>query len=181
MYAELVERGAMSAHEIEYAANVPSGRLYSVLESLENRGAVIKTEDSPRTFDAVNPRKILRSAIDELDKDVDKALATAEPAFEKRLNSLVDDQQADWVVKGSNGITAHLRSLIKESKDSIMISDDDISWLGSKDYNVLKHLASSKVNIRLISSPRFKEQMQDLHASGVQARFSEWYLPILYL
>lgn len=173
VYATLVEKGAMSPSDIVYATDVPSGRVYDVLKSLEKRGAIIEIKNKPKVFDAQNPRMVLNSELDELEKRVDKALISAEQSWEKRSISLANYDESAWTVRGDRGIVTQLREIMQNVDKSLIICDEDINWLGKRDHKIIKKIARSNKKVKILSSPAFSETLEDMNSYGVETRTKE--------
>lgn len=167
VYAALVEKGAMQPRDLIFEADVPSGRVYHILNLLAKRGAIVQTGSRPKSFDAQNPRKVLHTELDQIEKKVDKALQSAEQAFEKRANAITNSSESAWTVNGQRGIITQIRALTEEAKKSIVISDNDISWLGRRDFRILKKMVASGIDVKVISTMNFVEDLEHMNSLGI--------------
>lgn len=180
-YAALVEKGAMTPAELSQDTDIASGRIYDVLRSLEKRGALIEVGDKPKVYDAQNPRNILYSELTKLEKEIDKALQSAEQAWEKRANSVTNNNAEIWAVRGSRAIVNQLRGLMHPELASLFICDYDLSWLGKRDHKILKKMASEKKDVRIISQAGFTEDLEYLDSLGVSVKIGEDRLAECYI
>lgn len=172
-YATLVEKGAMTPPELSKDTDIASGRIYDVLRSLEKRGAVIEVGEKPKLYDAQNPRNILFGELTKIEKEIEKALPSAEQAWEKRANALTNSDAEVWTVRGMKGIVNQFRGLLREDLSSLLICDSDLSWLGRRDYKILKKMASEKKDVRIIGQAGFMEDLEYLDSLGVNVKIGE--------
>lgn len=170
VYATLVEKGAMSPKDLVYETDVPSGRIYDVLKSLEKRGALIEIESKPKICDAQHPRMVLSGELDAIEKKVDKALVSAEQSWEKRSNTIANNNESAWTVRGAKGIVTQLRELMQNISESVILCDDDINWLGKRDYKIIRNIIKAKKEVKILSSSVFSEVLEDLSSYGIEVK-----------
>lgn len=180
-YAALVEKGAMYPNDIVDETGIPSGRIYDILKSLEKRGAVIQIEDRPKKYDAQNPRLVLTTHFDKLEKSISKVLPTAEQVWERRAVTINEDEETHaWTVKGRRGIVTQIRGLMEKTKNSVIISDKDVSWIGKRDLKIIKSLIEKNTSIKIISSATFREDLENLNSMKVETKagdaMSDYYI-----
>jgi len=171
-YATLVEKGAMTPQELVYETDIPSGRIYDIIKSLEKRGALLGEGGKPKKYDAQNPRSILFSELAMFEKEIDKALPSAEQAWEKRASSLSSGDTFAWTVQGQKAIVTQIRTLMQYNPTSLLICDSDLSWLGRRDHKILRRMISGKKDARIIGQTSFKEDLEYLDNLGVDVRIN---------
>lgn len=86
-YRTLLELGATTAHRLAEDSDVPEGRIYDVLSSLETRGMVRSQEASrPKRFLAVEPsvaiNRLVEGRIRELEAEIERFQSLAEDLSE---------------------------------------------------------------------------------------------------
>lgn len=179
-YATLVEKGAMSPQDLVYEAEIPIGRIYDVLNSLTRRGAVIEDTSRPKTVDAQNPRMVLYGELDNIEKKAERALTSAEQSWERRTSTINHDNSSAWTVKGPRGLITQVRNIMKDAETSLIICDENISWLGKIDHKVIRRLVHAKKDVRILSSSSFAEELENLASLGIKVRmnnkFSSCYI-----
>lgn len=86
-YQVLFNQGLLTASEISKMAEIPQGRVYSVLKSLENRGFCNMFSGSVKKFEAVNPKMAFKSLLKAKEtalKEVEELSEELEEAFESK-------------------------------------------------------------------------------------------------
>lgn len=133
LWAALLSRGISTAGELSDIANVPRSRSYDVLESLEKKGFIIIKIGKPIKYIAVPPEEVIERVKKKIKLDADKHTKTLEQ-FKKselldELNTLhksgidlVDPADLSGSLKGRNNMYAHLESMIKNAKSSVVLS-----------------------------------------------------------
>jgi len=90
-YRSLLETGPTTAKELSRASDVPMGRIYDVLNSLETHNLVrSQTASRPKKYVAVEPE----TALDRLLEDKKRELQEKAAQFEELVDTLVDDLEA---------------------------------------------------------------------------------------
>lgn len=168
IYSTLVERGAMKPADIVVRAGVAQGKVYTVLEELRDKGAVIKMGSRPALYDAQNPRHVLDAAIRGIDDLKEQAMAAgAEEAYERRYEQTVRREPC-WTVHGINGIQVQLAELAEGCKESLKVADEDMGWLGASGRKILNNTAESRA-VMVAGTEAFTEALRGLGAR-VEAR-----------
>lgn len=175
VYSTLVERGAMKPADIVVRAGVAQGKIYTVLEELLGKGAVIKTRDRPAMYDAQNPRHVLGREIRGIEDVKERAMAAgAEEAYEKRYDQTVKEAPC-WTVHGMNGIHVQLAEMADGCRESLKIADEDLGWLGVPGRKLLNRTAKGR-RVMVAGTSAFKEELGRLGA-GIEARVCSFVRP----
>jgi len=169
VYDVLIEEGPLRANDIALKANVPAGRIYSVLDNLEKKGYVKKRGKRPTTYDAQHPRFVIERELEVLETEAKVALASAEEAWEVRSEQHESGLENAWTVSSLFGITTEFRRLATEAKKSIYAVDPNIEWLQRKDQEILSKLHSHG-NVNILSSPMSEDMLKTLKAEGINGR-----------
>jgi len=184
VYTTLVERGRCTAKRLSREADVPLGRVYDVVDSLEERRMVRVQHDAhPRTVTAVDPE----SAIDGL-LSVRREQAADELA---RLERVADDVRAEFertgVVTGERfvttalgaaeaydllvdryaGATEDLLLVFREPPAGADIDADDTP------IDVLQAVREEGVEVRILLSTEALAAVTDAHRSRLAALVAE--------
>lgn len=163
-YCVLVERGVCLANDISIKANIPSGRIHSVLLKLYGIGAVKKIESRPVKYEAFNPNIVVQNEINKINKLWLEAEKEVMPIWEARAEEK-KDQLPTSIVEGISGIVNGIRDLLFESEDSFLLVLDDLDWISSKDISRFRNLIKSKTKIIIVSSN--SQNLEDIVESGV--------------
>ena len=173
-YAALVDRGAMNPTDVIDYTDIPSGRIYDTLKSLEKRGAVIQIDDRPKLYDAQNPRIVLNTHFQSLEQKIANTLKNAEEAWEHRVQTINNNNEIHaWSVRGRRGISIQLRSFMESCKKSVLIVDRDISWIGRRDDKIIRNLIQNNVEVKIISSASFRENLEHLNSLQVETKWGD--------
>lgn len=87
VYHALLEKGLSTAHQISYASQVPDGKIYPVLASLEQKHFVKKYDGFPQRFSAVDPSLVLPQVISKKKQELQQLQQQATTTI-KELQSL---------------------------------------------------------------------------------------------
>lgn len=128
VYATLVEQGVMKPADLVARSGVAQGKIYTVLDELNKRGAIVKIGDRPALYDAQHPRGVISKEFMALQESKDEAVNTAEEAYEQR-HAQVARKTACWTVYGMGGIQVQMHDLLADCKESVRIADRDLRWL----------------------------------------------------
>ena len=180
VYCTLVEKGAMKPADLVIHAGVAQGKIYSVLDELSEKGAIIKSRGKPTKYDAQNPRYVLDIMLDILTEKKEDALQRgAEEAYEKRYDQLIRETTC-WAVQGISGVLVQMRALVENCESSLMISDPDLNWIGSSGYRMLDKLLRDEKTLQVLGGPVMKDVLGDLNNKGADVRICDG-LPSYYL
>lgn len=128
VYATLVEQGVMKPADLAARSGVAQGKIYSVLEELNQRGVIVKIGDRPALYDAQHPRGVLDKEFTTLQASREAAVDAAEEAYEER-HAQGARNAACWTVYGMGGIQVQMHELLAGCKESVRIADRDLRWL----------------------------------------------------
>ncbi len=132
VWLALLKKGVASAGEISSMSGVPRSRTYDVLEGLEKRGFVILKLEKPVKYIGVKPRIILEKLKNNVRKNAeDKMLEISqikETAEFENLETLYNqgllpmkNEDASVALKGRTNITNHLREIIGNTKQEVIM------------------------------------------------------------
>lgn len=177
VYCTLVEKGAMKPADLSLNANVAQGKIYSVLDELENtKGVIFKSKSSHKLYDAQNPRSVLEKILSDLDQQKEDALKDAEQVYEMRSEQ-IPGKVACYTVQSISGIKITIRDLCSKSKKSVNISDDDLRWIGNDERKMIGKLIRDGKKVNLLSTLIPKNILEELQQLKVNIRISESVKP----
>lgn len=114
-YLTVLERGKATASEIADATGVSKRYVYSISESLEDRGFVaVDDHVVPTTIRAREPGQVIEGLTDEL--------AAMEPALSERHSQIDRDRQQFDVVKSRTTMLKRIGSFVSEADHEITLS-----------------------------------------------------------
>ncbi len=87
VYYALIEKGLSTAHQTSSASQVPDGKIYPVLASLEQKGFVKKYDGFPQRFSALDPSLVLPQVLSKKQQELHQLQQQATTTI-KELQSL---------------------------------------------------------------------------------------------
>ncbi|UCD21187.1 MAG: hypothetical protein JSW08_01420 [archaeon] len=160
-YLALSELGSTTTGPLVKKCLVPQSKIYSVLESLHNKGLVNHVlKGKIKYFQAKNPN-ILLSILKDKERKVKEILPDL-----KKISSLSKRKQSVEIYEGMKSITHFVVDLIENSKEgeewfSFSISEDQFSEK-SKDFwykvGYLRYL--KKLKVRIMDNIKYKKDFQ---------------------
>lgn len=178
VYCTLVEKGAMKPADLSLHANVAQGKIYSVLDELENtKGAIFKSRSSYKLYDAQNPRAVLEKILSDMEQQKEAALKDAEQVYEMRSEQ-IPGKVACYTVQSISGIKITIRDLCSKSKKFVNISDDDLRWIGNEERKMIARLIRDGIKINLLSTLIPKNILEELQQLNVNIHISENITPL---
>ena len=173
VYCTLVEKGSMKPADLSLHASVAQGKIYTVLEELEKtKGVIFKSKSASKLYDAQNPRYVLEQIQSNLNQQIKEALADAEQIYEKRSEQDIGKLNC-YTVQSISGVKITLRELIKNCKESLKIFDTNLRWIGSDERKMISRLILDKKNVEIISTPAFKNILDELSSTKVKVRYTK--------
>jgi len=164
IYCALVKYGVMKPTELVVHAGLSQDKLYTVLNQLIIKGAIVKLESSK--YDAQNPQYVLENLIENVEKKKKNALNEAKQVYEKRYENGINNSKC-YAISGVNGISTQIRTLMSECKKSLKICDIDLSWINNSERKIINRLVRDGKQISILSSYTYKEELIDLQEYGV--------------
>lgn len=122
-YISLLHQGEDTAEIISQLSNIPYTKVYSVLESLEERGWVEHGGGRPRRYYPRSPIDALRSEQITLESRFEEnqsvVLDELQPLYEKRD---VKEIPEIWIVRGETNSFNKILDLVTKAKKEIMLA-----------------------------------------------------------
>ena len=193
-YRALLETGPTTAKELSRASDVPMGRIYDVLNSLETHNLVrSQTASRPKKYVAVEPE----TALDRLLEDKKRELDEKASQYEELVETLADDLETAepvgdtfWTAAIGPEETADLLvERITAADDQVVIvvstfsQQFDLDDLGARVVAALEDALDRGVNVAMLMRPdvvealpqsvgkRYRETLQP--HEGFEVRTSE--------
>jgi sugar-specific transcriptional regulator TrmB len=186
IWTALLSKGVATAGELAEISNVPRSRSYDVLESLEKRGFIIVKLGKPIKYIAVSPNDVLhrikKEVLTNAESQIKYISKIGEEDFFNEVNLLykngiehVDPSTLSGLIQGRKNIYNQIETMIKEAKESIVISTSKTGLRRKLDLfgTILDRLSKKGVNIK-IASPEiegFKTSAELRSFGNFDARF----------
>ncbi|MHA2227470.1 MAG: TrmB family transcriptional regulator [Candidatus Hodarchaeales archaeon] len=170
VYLALLSSGIRTAKEISDESKIPIGRIYDVLNSLEDKGLADKQESRPKKFAAKEPKNAINNLLSMKKTDflslTEKAVVIEEKLC--HLHTEKPDESLFWsVALGQKAISRYIEKISEaEKKLQLIINFRVAARIPQKDViknliNTLKILSINGVSIRILISgvkPRSLEE-----------------------
>lgn len=125
-YLSLLNLGTVTAYRLSENSEVPFGRIYGILDSLENKGLVTMESKDPKKYRAVEPKTGLRALLNEKDKEwQDK---------KKELKELIDsleyqkkDSEPVKIIKSKEVYYRKIKESAEEAESEILFIAGNLS------------------------------------------------------
>ncbi len=182
VYLALVERGKSKVSEILSEAKLNSGRIYEILESLEEKGLVSSIkEEKTKYFTASPPKRVidyLNAKIDNVNKqkiNYEKTL----PELQKRYEEMQEETNVEVFlgVKGQKTAYEILFAEAKKDRTKEVIVNGIVKWDSySKEYidllrfYVFKKRKELKLKVKKIINPSAKKNLAEIKEDNAEIR-----------
>ena len=166
IWTALLSKGVATAGELAEISNVPRSRSYDVLESLEKRGFIIVKLGKPIKYIAVSPNEVLnrvkKEVLTSAESQVKYISKVGDEEFFNEINLLykngidhVDPATLSGLVQGRKNIYNQIESMIKNAKESVLISTSEDGLKRKLDMfnSVFNKLDKKGISIK-IASPK---------------------------
>lgn len=176
VWLALLRKGIASAGEIASSSGVPRSRTYDVLEGLEKRGFAIVQLGKPMKYIGVKPKMIIEKLKNNVRRNAEEKMLELSRikttnefgALESLYNVGIEPVKKEDIsvaLKGKSNISSHIREMIKNSKEEVIICTDvgevvSKSKLFQQTFNVLKTL-DVKVKIALSGNEKLIKQASE--------------------
>lgn len=115
-YMALLQRNPLNGYELAKHSGIPRADIYSTLQKLEERGAVLRVEDeSGSRYSPVRPDEVIGRLEASFRDTAKKARASLE-----QVGQPMDPVQV-WNVTGRNPLVAHARALIDGAARGLLV------------------------------------------------------------
>lgn len=167
-YLSLLSSGEDTAEAVSQRSNIPYTKVYSVLESLEERGWVEHGNGRPRKYYPRSPIDALRSEQITLEKQFeanqDVILEELQPIYEKKDIKEIPEL---WIVRGEmNSFNKIIELLEKANKEIILavptISEElifDYPNIAQKIFNFRHKIMDTNVSVKVLTTEKMKNML----------------------
>jgi len=164
-YLSLLHQGEDTAEIISQLSNIPYTKVYSVLESLEERGWVEHGGGRPRRYYPRSPIDALRSEQISLESRFEEnqgiVLEELQPLYEKRE---IKEIPEIWIVRGETNSFNKILDLVTKARKEIMLAIPtlpeeqlpDIPDFSVKVFNFLNSLMDSEIKVKILTTDEMR-------------------------
>ena len=122
-YVTLLEKGALTAKQISYGAQIPFSKVYQVLNSLERKGWIEVSRKRPSRFFPKSPEAALKAAKAIVDSEwvqIEKAVVDElMPIYEKIKSK---EKYDIWILRGLENIIPKFKEILKNCREELLIA-----------------------------------------------------------
>ncbi|GAB4308798.1 MAG: hypothetical protein Kow0069_07320 [Promethearchaeota archaeon] len=156
IYLALVAKGPMNARDLAEASTVPYSRIYNILQLLEDRGFIIKEEESrPSRYFAKSPDEALVFARhqhqEEFNRHAEKILQELTPIYQQKDTPI---KIALYVLRGKESCITRLHGIMKNTQQSFYIASSDLEMIQELSEELLAMRARGIREIRVLLEER---------------------------
>ena len=123
VYVSMLPLGQTTAKDISNISNIPFGRIYDVLTSLENKGIIEKQDTRPKRYIAKDPKTAMKNLIDYKDQElmtIKESASVIEQKLTKIYSSNTDESLFWSVALESDTIQRHNQKIL-ETQNELLI------------------------------------------------------------
>ena len=159
-YLILLEKGALTAKQISYGAQIPFSKVYQVLNSLERKGWIEVSRKRPSRFFPKSPEAALKAAKASVDSEwaqIEKAVVDElMPLYEKIKSK---EKYDIWILRGLENIIPKFKEILKNCREELLIAIPSIKRELLRDALQFIHpsLIGDKVQVRFMVSEGIDE------------------------
>ncbi|MEM2946928.1 MAG: helix-turn-helix domain-containing protein [Candidatus Bathyarchaeia archaeon] len=151
-YLLLLEKGALTAKQVSYGAQIPYSKVYQALNSLEKKGWIESTMKRPSKYFPKSPETALKKAKATFEDEwlqIEKTVADELlPVYEK----LKTKEKYDvWVLRGALNIISKFKEMAKKCKQEMLIALPFVKEEFLMDfYQLLHSFIGEKLQVRFM-------------------------------
>jgi len=177
VFLTLLVNGPSNYRVLGRDSNVPTGKIYQVLSTLEAKGFIEIIQEKPKVFRAAEPKKALRRRLRQLEDDffeLERKIREALPTLQLQYSLKHDVIQGvvSEVFVGSNSFAKSVHENFLKALDEILISTSKLD-IKLHDEDLFKRLLERGVSIKMICSDvgeNNKETLNRLIDLGIDIR-----------
>ena len=152
-YLTLVKQGAITARELSNISGVPQPKIYTTLETLEEKHLVQVYPDFPKKYKAINPKVSIENLIENRKANLNKITEISEPEIRQLEADFYQKEESReeyvWFSKGKKEFIERVIEIIEEAEETVDLLTVNFSMCpGLKD--AIKKLKKKKVKVRVI-------------------------------
>jgi len=156
VFITLIGIGPTNYRVLVTESNVPTGKIYQVLSSLESKGFIEVVNGKPKLFKAAEPKKAFRKRLRQIEDDY----LDLERSIKEGLQNLQSEYTQKYgntqgtiteVIVGSNAFESVIKNTLLKAEDEVLVSSIDlVSRLHLEE--IIKDLQLKGVSINALST-----------------------------
>lgn len=145
----LYRLGTGTARDVAQETDVPRSQVYSVAESLEDRGLLEVAEASPKRYRPIAVEEARRTLRERLAAERERAFEYVESIEAKERPE--EEQEAIWTVRGSDRVDDRVAALIGEAANRVVLGAPNPALVPDLVREALEERAEAGVTVTCIS------------------------------
>ena len=161
-YLILLEKGALTAKQISYGAQIPYSKVYQTLNSLENKGWIEVTRKRPSKYFPKSPETAMKTAKNVFESEwlqAEKAIIEELIPFYEKLK--IREKYDIWILRGLLNISSKFKEMAKKCKHELLIALPFFQDKFLMDfYPLLSSFVAGEVQVRFMTLSGVKESVR---------------------
>jgi sugar-specific transcriptional regulator TrmB len=168
VFIALHKLGTGTARDVSRVTDVPRSQVYSVTESLEDRGLVEVQQSSPIQYRAVSIDEARSTLRERFEHESDRAFDYVETVHEEFGPDQEEEQEDIWMVRGQDRISDRAADLIRRAERSVLFAARSPELVGEEIDTALRERADDGLAIVVFSEDPAVRALYDDH-DGIDA------------
>ncbi|EMA36817.1 TrmB family transcriptional regulator [Halobiforma nitratireducens] len=167
VFIALHRLGSGTARDVARIADVPRSQVYSVAESLEDRGLVETQQSSPIRYRPVSLEEAEDTLRNRFERERDRAFEHVEEV--KRESAGEETQEDIWTVRGRDRVDGRVVDLLSAADERIVFGTRLPELLTERIERTLEGRAAAGATVLAVSrDQRVRDRLESLEGVGVQ-------------
>jgi sugar-specific transcriptional regulator TrmB len=181
-YLSLLRNGEMTAENVSDASSIPYSKVYSVLDSLHDKGWIDLEGGRPRKYFPRSPDDALRAEQlrmeSEFEENREVVVGELQPLYEEKD---IREMPEIWMVRGEIGTVDKAMELIRKAKKEVMLAfpwlpetlleeSPLVSALGAEN---LRRIQDSDIKIQVLTTKKIAESIDSLLLATAEIRVTD--------
>jgi sugar-specific transcriptional regulator TrmB len=150
VFIALQKLGSGTAREVSRVADVPRSQVYSVTESLEDRGLVEVQQSSPMQYRPVSIEEARRTLRERFETESDRAFGYVEGVRNERGGE-GEEQEAIWTLSGRDHVADRSAELVRNAEGNVVFAARFPDLVTDDIVEALLEVADRGVDVRVVS------------------------------
>ncbi len=160
-YLLLLEKGALTAKQVSYGAQIPYSKVYQTLNSLEKKGWIEAMRKRPSKYFPKSPETALKTAKTVIENEwlqIEKAIADELMPYYEKIKTR--EKYDIWILRGLLNIVSKFKEMVKNCRQELLIAFPSIKEEFLLDsYQLLHSFVGEKVQVRFMVSKGLNENV----------------------
>ncbi|MEM3703294.1 MAG: helix-turn-helix domain-containing protein [Candidatus Bathyarchaeia archaeon] len=163
-YLLLLEKGALTAKQISYGAQIPYSKVYQVLNSLEKKGWIESERKRPSRYFPKSPETALKTARTAFENEWLQIEKTITDELLPIYGKLKTKEKYDvWILRGALNIISKFKEMTKKCRKEMLVALPFVKEEFLTDFHRLLHsFVGEKVQVRFMMLKGLSENVYNM-------------------